>query len=452
MSALEGLSARFVCEGGCSFSAPLTEVVYRCPECGGLLEVKHEIAPLRKNLADKWKALFGARWQAAELPGASGVWGKREWVLPEIRDEEIVSLGEGRTPVLPLPRLAKELSLGELLVKQCGVSPTGSFKDLGMTVLVSAVRRMRAAGTPIRAVACASTGDTSAALAAYCARAQIPAIVFLPKNRVSLAQLIQPLSNGALVLALDCDFDRCMQIVQRITEDKSVYLANSMNSLRLEGQKTVAVELAQQLGWEVPDWVVIPGGNLGNVSALGNGFELLSALGLVERRPRIAVAQSARANPLVRSFRAGFADRATLAAGTTLASAIQIGAPVSFARAVRTLKRFDGVVEEATETELAHAAARADREGAFCCPQTGVALASLAKLALGGVIAAGSRVVVISTAHGLKFPEFKRGYHSGSLESVESFALANPPVEVPADEGAVRKAIERHLDLGLRVR
>ncbi|HLM43437.1 MAG TPA: threonine synthase [Myxococcaceae bacterium] len=432
--------AEYACSEGCGFRASLLEVVYRCPRCEGLLEVAHDVKALRSVSAEEWKRRFEQRFGSARLPYASGVWGKHEWVHPRLPVEDIVSLGEGRVPLKALPRMGAELGLASLDLKECGVSPTGSFKDWGMTVLVSAVKHMRARGVPIRAVACASTGDTSAALSAYCAAAGIPAVVFLPKDKVSLSQLVQPVANGARVLSLDTDFDGCMKLVQQVTKDAGLYLANSMNSLRIEGQKVVAIELCQDLGWEPPDWVVIPGGNLGNASALGKGFDLMFELGLISRRPRIAVAQAQRANPLARAFRGGFAELVPMKAERTLASAIQIGNPVSFRRAVRMLKAFDGVVEEATESELANAAARADREGTFTCPHTCVALAGLEKLVAQGVIARGSRVVVVSTAHGLKFPDFKVGYHRGALEDVTS-RLSNPPVDLPADLNAVREAL-----------
>lgn len=441
---MTGDAARFVCGEGCQFSAALTEVIYRCPSCGGLLEVQHDLAALKQRTGAQWKALFDARCGQLRLPYASGVWSKKEWVYPDLPEEQIVSLGEGRGHLLPLPRLAEELGLAQLELKQCGISATGSFKDLGMTVLVSAVRRMREQGRPIRAVACASTGDTSAALSAYCAAAGIPSVVFLPRAKVSLAQLVQPLSNGACVLSLDTDFDGCMRLVQELTSDQSLYLANSMNPLRLEGQKTVAIELCQQLSWQPPDWVVVPGGNLGNASALGMGFELMLALGLFDRRPRLAVAQAAKANPLFRAFQGGFADLSPVTAQPTLATAIQIGSPVSMKRAVRALRAFEGVVEEASESELAEAAATADLEGAFSCPQTGVALAALCKLARRGTIARGSRVVVISTAHGLKFAGFKEGYHRGSLQEVEG-RRRNPPIDLPARLDEVKRALDRHL-------
>ncbi|MBM4379526.1 MAG: threonine synthase [Deltaproteobacteria bacterium] len=432
--------SRFTCSVGCGGAWPLTEVIYRCSRCGGLLEVAHDLASLGQVSAREWKARFAERSARARLPEGSGIWGKREWVMPHLEDGDIVSLGEGWNPLLPLPGMAQRLGLSRLELKQCGVSPTGSFKDLGMTVLVSQVRWMRRQGVPLRAVACASTGDTSAALAAYAAAAGIPSVVFLPQGRISPAQLVQPLANGSLVLSLDTDFDGCMRLVREVTADAGLYLANSMNPLRLEGQKILAVELCQQWDWEVPDWVVIPGGNLGNASALGMGFELLLRLGLIDRRPRIAVAQAERANPLARAYRGGTWEKHAVVAGETLASAIQIGDPVSWPRAVRVLQAFNGVVDDASEAELSDAAAEADREGAFACPHTGVALAVTARLARSGVMGGGSRVVVISTAHGLKFPAFKAGYHATG-----GAPWANPPQLLPADAGAIKAVLDQRL-------
>ena len=422
-------------------------MIYRCPACGGLLEVAHDLAALRERTADAWKRRFAERWHSVDEPWGSGVWGKHEWVAPELRVENIVSMAEGGTHLTRVPAYAREIGLrdADVRVKQCGTSHSGSFKDLGMTVLVSMVKQMIADGTAIRAIACASTGDTSAALAAYAAAAGIPVVVILPRGKISTAQLVQPLAMGALVLALDTDFDGCMALVQELAAREGVYLANSMNSLRLEGQKTVAIELAQQLGWQVPDWVVIPGGNLGNVSALGAGFELLLELGLVDRRPRICVAQAAHASPLYASYRGHWSALEPVKARPTLASAIQIGNPISFPKAVRALRAFDGVVEIATEAELADASARADRSGLFTCPHTGVALAALEKLAARGEVTAAQRVVVISTASGLKFTDFKVGYHEGTLADVPAPRFRNAPVELPATYGAVREALLRGL-------
>ena len=293
---------------------------------------------------------------------------------------------EGNTNLLWAKRFGKMLGMNDLWIKMCGNSHTGSFKDLGMTVLVSMVNEMIHRGKNIKAVACASTGDTSAALTAYAPTAGIPTIVFLPRNKISTAQLVQPMSNGAMVISLDTDFDGCMRVVREVTRDNTIYLANSMNSLRIEGQKTISVEIVQQFDWEVPDAIIIPGGNLGNVSALGNGFRMMLDLGLITKKPRIILAQAEKANPLYLSYLTGFKYYEAITPGKTLASAIQIGDPVSVEKAVKTLKEFDGIVEQASEDELADAAAMADRTGLFCCPHTGVALAVLMKLVKSGKI------------------------------------------------------------------
>src|SRR5450755_1902001 len=423
----------FRCISGCGGEYALDEIIYKCPKCGDLLEVVHDMEALKTRSAASWIKLFEERYLRTSWPYGSGVWGKKEWVQPHVRDENVVSMLEGGTNLLWAERYGRELGLGDLWVKQCGVSHTGSFKDLGMTVLVSTVKQMIADGKPIRAVACASTGDTSAALAAYAAAAGIRAMVILPRGKVSTAKLVQPLANGAIVLAVDGDFDDCMAMVKRLAEEEGIYLANSMNSLRLEGQKTIAMEMVQQFDWEVPDWVVIPGGNLGNVSALGAGFLMLYELGLIRRLPRIAVAQAESANPLYLAYMRGFDQLEPIFARPTLASAIRIGNPVSYARAVRTLQRFDGVVEQASETELAEAAARADLTGMFNDPHTGVALAVLEKLAANGTIQPGQRTVVLSTANGLKFTDFKVKYHERALGELGiTSRYANRPVELPA--------------------
>lgn len=332
------------------------------------------------------------------------------------------------------------MGVPDLWVKQSGISHTGSFKDLGMTVLVSVVNQMIADKKPIRAVACASTGDTSASLSAYAAAAGIPAVILLPKGKVSTAQLVQPLANGALVLALDTDFDGCMAVVEKLTADPTIYLANSKNSLRVEGQKTIGVEIAQQFNWKVPDWIIIPAGNLGNVSALGRGLLLMKELGLIDRLPRIACAQAANANPLYLSYRTDFEEYRPVEAQQTSASAIQIGDPVSYDRAVKVLRSFDGIVDQATEDELANASALADTTGLYTCPQTGVALGVLLKMIERGEIDPDDQVVVISTAHGLKFTEYKVDYHEGNLRDV--FAQhTNPPIELPPDLDSINKAI-----------
>ena len=424
----------------------LDEIIYRSPT-GGLLEVAHNLETLKQRSAAGWMKLWDGRYKRTQWPFSSGVWGKKEMVLPNIPDEDVVSLDEGGSNLFWADRFGKEIGVKDLWVKQCGVSHTGSFKDLGMTVLVSQVNHLIKSGKQpgIMGVACASTGDTSAALAAYCAAAGITSVVLLPRGKISAAQLIQPIANNALTLALDTDFDGCMRLVQQLTEDKKLYLANSMNSLRVEGQKTVGIEIIQQFDWEIPDWIFIPGGNLGNVSALYKGFEEIQALGIINRIPQIVCCQAENANPLYRAYMTGWKEFHPMTALPTQASAIRIGDPVSRSKAIRALMKHDGKVEQASEQELADASAWADRTGLFNCPHTGVALASLIKFVKRGEVKPNHRVVVVSTAHGLKFGEAKTAYHTSGIPGVVP-TYANPPVELKAESTAVYDAVMRHID------
>ena len=436
-----GFKAWFQCiNPDCQSRYELTDIVYRCRECDELLEVQHDMERLKQRSPEEWRELLESRYRRNEWPYGSSVWGKRELVCPNVEDENIVSTYEGGTNLFWAERLGHQIGLDDLWVKQCGMAHTGSFKDLGMTVLVSMVKQMIASGKNIKAVACASTGDTSAALAAYCAVAGIPAIVFLPKDKVSLTQLIQPITHGVLTLSLNTDFDGCMKLVQEVCLKNDIYLANSMNSLRIEGQKTISFELVQQFNWKVPDFVIVPGGNLGNVSAIGKGFQMFYDLGLIDKLPRLVCAQAQQADPLYRIYIKGFKTFESVQAKTTLASAIQIGDPVSYKKAIRALQSFDGIVEEATESELAHAVGRANKTGLLCCPHTGVALAVLEKLTQRGEIKKKDKVVVISTANGLKFTDFLFKYHTDQLEGIKS-EHAFAPVELDADYEQIKKAI-----------
>ena len=430
----------------CESQYELTEIIYRCKKCGELLEVQHDMDLLKQRSSEKWKTLFESRYRRNEWPYGSAVWGKRELVCPNVENENIVSTYEGGTNLFWAERLGQQLGLDDLWVKQCGMAHTGSFKDLGMTVLVSMVKQMIASGKNIKAVACASTGDTSAALAAYCALAGIPAIVFLPKDKVSLAQLIQPITHGVLTISLDTDFDGCMKLVQEVCQKNDIYLANSMNSLRIEGQKTISFEIVQQFNWKVPDFVIVPGGNLGNVSAIGKGFQMFYELGLIDKLPRLVCAQAQQADPLYRSYIKGFKTFESVQAKKTLASAIQIGDPVSYKKAIRALQAFEGIVETATESELANAAGRANKTGLLCCPHTGVALAVLEKLINNGVIKKKDRVVVISTANGLKFTDFLFKYHTNKIEGVAS-EHAFSPIELSANYEQIRKTILEKIEV-----
>ncbi|CAM6038047.1 unnamed protein product [Sphagnum compactum] len=424
----------------------IDEVVYRS-KSGALLDVQHDMAALKKFDGAYWRDLFDSRIGKTTWPYGSGVWSKKEWVLPEIDDDDIVSVFEGNSNLFWAERFGKEIvGMNDLWVKHCGISHTGSFKDLGMTVLVSQVNRLRRLGKPLLGVGCASTGDTSAALSAYCAAAGIPAIVFLPANRISIAQLVQPIANGALVLSMDTDFDGCMRLIKEVTTELPIYLANSLNSLRLEGQKTAAIEILQQFDWEVPDWVIVPGGNLGNIYAFYKGFQMCKELGLVDKMPRLVCAQAANANPLYRAYKDGYENFKPVTALPTFASAIQIGDPVSIDRAIYALQNSDGIVEEASEEEIMDVCAQADSRGMFTCPHTGVALTALLKLRKRNIIKPSDRTVVVSTAHGLKFTQSKVAYHSSELPDISS-RFANPPVQVGADFSSVMEVLKQKLSL-----
>ncbi|HEY2405807.1 MAG TPA: threonine synthase [Polyangiaceae bacterium] len=435
-------SSEFRCFAGCEGSWPVTRPIYRCPKCNGLLEVVHDMEALRDRSGPAWMKLFDDRYRQNQWPYGSGVWGKREWVMPQLPDELIVSMYEGGTNLFWAERYGREIGVQDLWVKLCGNSHSGSFKDLGMTVLVSVVRKAIHEGLKVKAIACASTGDTSASLAAFGAAAGLPVVVLLPRDKISTAQLVQPVAHGALVLGLDTDFDGCMAIVQELSAAGLVYLANSMNPLRLEGQKTVGIEIVQQFDWQVPDWIVLPSGNLGNASALYAGFKMMRELGVISRYPRLCVAQAENANPLYRAWTAGKRTVDAIQAKPTQATAIQIGNPVSAPRAMLALDNMNGIVEQASEQELCDAAARADRTGMYTCPHTAVALAALEKLVARGVIQKNEKVVCISTASGLKFTEFKVRYHDQSIAGVNA-TLANPPVMLPAKYGEVVDAIHK---------
>tara|TARA_B100001013_G_scaffold343773_1_gene272252 strand:- start:1303 stop:2478 length:1176 start_codon:yes stop_codon:yes gene_type:complete len=388
--------------------------------------------------------LFDERYMKTSYPFGSGVWGKKEWVHPDIEIDNIVSLYEGGTNLFWAERFGRELGMSDLWIKQCGNSHTGSFKDLGMTVLISNVKQMISTGVEIKAVICASTGDTSASLAAYCAAAGIPTVVLLPKGKISISQLIQPLSNGAITLAVDTDFDGCMNLARMLSDDKTFYLANSINPLRIEGQKTISVEIVQQDDWNVPDWIIVPSGNLGNITAVGMGFKMMYDLGLISSLPRLVAAQSANSAPLFKSYETNYQTFEAIKSKPTLASAIQIGNPVSAPRAIPILKEFDSVVTAITESELSDAAAKADRTGLYCCPQTGVAIASLMKLLDSRIIQKNEKVIVLSTANGLKFTDFKSRYHERTIEGID-IQLDNSPIEISSDYKTLLNTVNNNI-------
>lgn len=412
---------KLVCAQGHSFRVLAGHAA--CPTCGGLLDPVVDVRALQRRTASSWRRLLDERAASTAAIDRSGVWCFREWVLPELAAKHVVTLGEGRAPLVDVDVHVKGGAGLRVSVKQCGQAPTGSFKDLGMTVLVSAAQKMGA-----RSLLCASTGDTSAALAAYGARAGIPVVVLLPKGKVSPAQLLQPLAHGARVVELDGDFDACMRVVQDLAARPGVLLANSKNPLRLLGQQSVAFEMARDLmgasrggasrggttraantQWRAPDVVIVPSGNLGNVFAMHLGFTLLAALGLIAHRPRLVAAQVSAADPLhrARTSDAALARIDPVRAGETLATAIRIGDPVSFPRARRALLESGGTTTSCSEAEIVEAMATLDRQGLLCDPQTGAAVAAVPHLLREGFLKRTDRVVVVSTASGLKFTEAK---------------------------------------------
>lgn len=430
---MRGLSS-FKCID-CTATFPLAEARTSCPICGGLLDVVSDLHAFGRTGA-AWQDLFDRRRAAPHSEASrpfetSGVWRFREHVLPDLPESGIVSKPEGGTRLYAGGALGEELSLARLFVKHEGENPTLSFKDRGMTVGVSWAR---ACG--FQTVACASTGDTSAALAAYAAAVPgMRAVVLLPQGKISDEQLSQALGYGATTLGIDTDFDGCMRLVGELVAARPVFLLNSKNPVRIEGQKTIAWEAVQDLGWRVPDWIVVPVGNAGNLSAIGKGLREWLDLGVIGRKPRLAGIQASAADPFYQSYKNGFAARVTRVAGDTAASAIRIGAPVSHSKAEREIRFFDGVVESVTEPELLDAFALANRNGLAICPNSAVALAGAAKLRHAGVIKKDDLVVVVATAHALKFSGTMSAYQRGGGR------LANPPRLLPATLDAILAAL-----------
>jgi threonine synthase len=446
------------CQARCQGDARLAvlQAAVRCEHCGGLLDPVVDVAAIAADRAAICDALQNRRAAPVDARDSSGVWRFRELLWPgDIDVDDVVTLGEGNAAQVVLPQTP---GAPRVTVVRCGENPTGSFKDLGMTVLSTWARaianRRVARGAALPTLLCASTGDTSAALAAYGARAGLPVAVLLPADKISPAQLVQPLAHGARVLAVDGDFDTCMAVVAALTErlikdgDDAVLLANSKNPIRLLGQLTVALEIAEaaKRRGRVPDVVAIPSGNLGNISALALGFQIARALGLIDRLPRLVACQAAAANPLYRHVVLG--EAATSMTSTeTHASAIRIGAPVSLPRALRALAETNGTVTSASEDDLLRAMARADRQGLFVCPQTAVALAGVDELVARAEVNAASDVVVVSTASGLKFSEQKTAFHaggsavSGLTVSAGTAALRNAQRPVDATVDAVLSAL-----------
>lgn len=401
----------------------------RCIVCGGLLEIQHRPP---SSTATELIRQFTERRGGTPGATASGVWRFREIVLPTA--VSVVSHPEGNTPLLHRVALDRWAGIEHLLLKHEGHNPTGSFKDRGMTVGVTQAKRIGAG-----AVACASTGNTSASLAAYASQAGLPALVLVPAETVAAGKLAQSLAYGARTLLVRGDFDDCLRLVEEASTRLGVYLLNSINPFRLEGQKTIILELLQQLAWEPPDWVVLPAGNLGNTAAFGKALRESRQWGLISRMPRLAAVQAAGAAPFALSFAEGFAKRHRVKADT-VATAIKIGDPASYDRAVTAIRETNGVVLSTSDAELLEAKAAIDGSGIGCEPASAASLAGLRQLVRSGVVQPTDRVVVILTGHILKDPGLLLRYHQ---EMDPPPPGANRPIEIDANLGEIERVLRR---------
>ena len=406
----------------CGAEFDLDARLYVCSRCGGLLDIERRGEIDTGSLRDVWQQ----RRASLDLRDRSGVWRFREF-LPFTDDTAIVSLAEGNTPLYDAPRSADYCRVPQLKLKHQGCNPTGSFKDTGMTVAVTQARKLGA-----RLVVCASTGNTAASLAAYAARAELLCAIVVPGGQVSHAKLAQALDYGAKVLEVEGNFDTCMNLIRELAEDESVYLVNSINPFRIEGQKTVAFELAEQLEWRVPDHLVVPGGNLGNSSAFGKGFRELLEYGLIDRQPKITVVQAEGAAPFARFYSDDGHERfANEEHPQTLATAIKIGAPVSWQKAWRAVRETGGSVITVSEQEIADAKAVIGRDGIGCEPASATTVAGIRKLVVQNEIKDHETVVAVLTGHVLKDTDYVINYHSQTLIAPNGDQLASTFANAP---------------------
>src|SRR5215471_10271808 len=430
----------------CQSEFPTSQRIYTCSKCSDLLDVVYDVDGFQgEYLVRNWDA----RRASFRTVDQSGVWRFRE-LLPEADEAKIVTMMEGGAPIWNAPRSAEYAGMNRLSFKHLGMNPTGSFKDLGMTTGITQAKRLRAT-----TVACASTGNTSASMAAYAARARMKAFVFIPSGQISLGKLSQALDYGAIMMQIDGDFDDAMRLVREVANRSRLYLLNSINPFRLEGQKTVAFEMAQQRGWRPPDRVIVPGGNLGNSSAIAKGFRELLELGVINKMPKITIVQAQGANPLYRMWTSGVdlqdedLKLEPVKNATTLATAIKIGAPLSWPKAIRGLRWSEGEVEQVTEQEIADAKAMIGLDGVGCEPASAVTLAGLRKMVATGAVNPDEDVVAVLTGHLLKDPDYTVNYHAGALKiagkggkkiAIES-RYANAFTRVPAYRDAIMGAL-----------
>jgi threonine synthase len=433
---------RFVCVG-CGSVAQSPANDFRCSACGNLLEITDPSWASDRLRADNLKSLWRERRSSNAGLDRSGVWRFRE-LLPA-PEAEIITLREGNTPLYELSRSSRSTGLTRLYAKHQGLNPTGSFKDTGMTVAATFARQ---AGS--RWVACASTGNTSASMAAYAARGGLRSLVLVPEGKISWSKLSQALDYGAFTCQLRTDFDGCLRLLQELVQRAPVYQLNSINPFRIEGQKTVAFELLEQLGWQAPDHIIVPGGNLGNSSAIGKALLEMRDLGLIASLPKLSVIQAEGANALVRTLREAGGKRLVTVQPETRATAIRIGNPASWQKAVKVLQATGGACEEVSEAEIAQAKAEIGAEGIGCEPASAVTLAGLKKLLRQGFLKTEETVVLILTGNLLKDPDFTMEFHRGELpdavnqrENAELNLFRHPPVVLEASLDAVMHALDQ---------
>ena len=428
------MPAELVCfSSSCRARYPVTEVIYNCPRCGALLEVVYPPPDDPARLKKLWRE---RRMSNAPLD-QSGVWRYREFIPFLDSMDAIVSLREGNTPVLDAPKAAAYGGLKRLAFKHQGFNPTGSFKDNGMTCGVAQAIRLG-----MKRVACVSTGNTSASMAAYASAAGLDPIIFIPHGNISYGKLAQALEYGARTLQVEANFDQILALVRTLAEQTGIYLLNSMNPFRIEGQTTIMVELLDQRDWRPPDWIVLPGGNLGNTSAFGKGLRGMLDMGLIERLPRLAVIQAEGAAPFYNLMQTESRTRLTAVPHPeTLATAIRIGDPVSWPKALFEVERSGGTVEKVTEQEIADAKAVIGACGIGCEPASAATLAGIRKLTQAGVIDRDADVVAVLTGNVLKDPDYIYRYHTGQLKAPDGSQIhpsfGNQPVVAPHDASRI---------------
>src|SRR5689334_3117447 len=442
-------SVRMQCiNSACAAVYSLDDTRSECANCGNLLDILYE----HTAGADSLKQLWRERKISLEPRDLSGVWRFRE-IIPFLREhDKVVTLREGNTPILDSKRAGNYAGLDSIGFKHQGFNPSGSFKDNGMTAGIS-----KAVALGRKIVACVSTGNTSASLAAYASYGGLQAVIFIPAGQIAAGKLAQSLEYGALTIQVEANFDGTWKVVSQFVEEAGVYLMNSVNPYRIEGQKTIVVEIMERLNWEPPDWIVLPGGNLGNSSAFGKGLREMMEIGLIKKMPRMAIIQAEGSAPLYNLLQQAQKEgkppssygAPIVADPRTLATAIKIGAPVSWRKALRELEATNGVVEAVSEQEIADAKAVIGQSGIGCEPASAASLAGAKKLVAAGIIKPTDRVVGVLTGNMLKDPMYSLAYHEGTLTTHDLDGdkhippkFPNKPVVVPPNAEAIMKALE----------